>query len=199
MTKKFSRLLVALFLTVFGLTTAAHSQTSPSKDFPNIKISNFGKMDDRFYRGGQPKKGSYEALKALGIHTIIDLTDKPKDYEKEEVEALGMRYVNIPIPDKSYPTDELVTSFLKTVDDPETGVFYVHCAGGRHRTGDMGAVYRFTKYGWDYDKVYQEMKNYDFYSSWGHGKQKDFVSDYASKVKAPATAVAAPAVAVKTM
>ena len=46
----------------------------------------------------------------------------------------------------------------------------------------MGALYRFTKYGWDYDKAYQEMKNYDFYTSNGHGKQKDFVVDYAAKM-----------------
>jgi len=48
----------------------------------------------------------------------------------------------------------------------------------------MGAVYRFTKYGWDFDKVYQEMENYDFYTSWGHGRMKDFVVDYAAKVQA---------------
>src|SRR5205823_5843780 len=98
-------------------------------------------------------------------------------------EAAGMRYVNVAIPDKSYPTDEMVSQFLKTVDDPQTGVFYVHCAGGRHRTGDMGAVYRFNKDGWDFDKVYKEMENYDFYTSSGHGKQKDFVIDYAKKME----------------
>jgi protein tyrosine phosphatase (PTP) superfamily phosphohydrolase (DUF442 family) len=202
MTIKVLRIIAAAFLVVLGLAAAGFSQTSPSKDFPNIKISNFGRMDERFYRGGQPKKGSYEALKALGIHTVIDLQADPKDYEKAEVEALGMKYVNIPMPDKAYPSDENIALFLKTVDDPETGVFYVHCAGGRHRTGDMGAVYRFTKYGWDFDKVYQEMQNYDFYTSWGHGKQKDFVVDYAAKMlvqhSAPAP-VPAVVVAAKTM
>jgi hypothetical protein len=60
----------------------------------------------------------------------------------------------------------------------------VHCKGGKHRTGVTGAAYRMTKYGWDYDKAYQEMKNYDFYSSWGYGAMKDFVVDYAAKLKA---------------
>jgi protein tyrosine/serine phosphatase len=121
----------------------------------------------------------------------VDLQAEPEDYAKAEVEALGMRYVNIPIEDKSYPTEENVQAFLKVVDDPETGVFYAHCAGGRHRTGDMGALYRFTKYGWSYDQAYKEMKNYDFYSSWGHGKQKDFVQDYAAKVVARTPAAVA--------
>ena len=174
----------ASFLLILVLYTVSISQTSPSKEFAGIKISNFGKMDERFYRGAQPKegKGQFEALKALGIQTIIDLTEEPEAYEKVEAEAAGLKYINIPIIDKSYPTPESVEVFLKTVDDPETGVFYVHCAGGRHRTGDIGAIYRFEKYGWDFAKVYQEMKNYDFYTSWGHGKQKDFVEDYAAKM-----------------
>jgi protein tyrosine/serine phosphatase len=187
---KVLRLAAVSFLFVVSLATAGFSQTSPSKDFPNIRISNFGRMDERFYRGAQPKKGSYEALKALGIHTVIDLQAKPKGYERSEVEALGMKYINIPMPGKEYPSDENVSLFLKTVDDPETGVFYVHCAGGRHRTGDMGAVYRFTKYGWDLDRVYAEMKNYDFYTSHGHGKMKDFVFDYAAKIQEQKAAAA---------
>ena len=89
-----------------------------------------------------------------------------------------MRYVNIPMDDKSYPKPEHVEAFLKLVDDPETGKFYVHCAGGRHRTGVMGAVYRFTHDNWNYDRVYAEMKEYDFYTRWGHGPMKKFVQDY---------------------
>lgn len=177
------RLAVVAF--VFGVvfTVGSFAQTSPSKNFPNIKISNFGKMDDNFYRGARPKKEEFAALKAIGINTIIDLTDNTPE-EKSYAEAAGLHYVNIPIKDKSYPTDEIVAQFLKTVNDPATGVFYVHCAGGRHRTGDMGAVYRFSKYGWNYEQVYQEMENYDFYTSSGHGKQKDFVIDYAAKMQA---------------
>lgn len=171
--------LVLLFGIFLISVSAVVAQTSPRKDFPNIKISNFGQMDEQFYRGARPKKKDLPALKALGVQTVIDLTENPKD-EQMAVEAAGMRYVNIPIVDKGYPTQVNVAEFLRVIDDKETGVFYVHCAGGRHRTGDMGAIYRLTKSGWDFDKVYQEMKNYDFYTSNGHGKQKDFVVDYAA-------------------
>ncbi|MEP6788814.1 MAG: dual specificity protein phosphatase family protein [Acidobacteriota bacterium] len=182
------------FGTLLLLAGASFSQTSPSKDFPGIKISNFGKMDDNFYRGAQPKGKDFAALKALGIHTVINLTEDSN--EQAAVEAAGMKYVNIPIKDKSYPTDDNVAAFLKTIDDKDTGVFYVHCAGGRHRTGDMGALYRYTKYGWSFDQVYKEMENYDFYTSNGHQKAKDFVVDYPSKMIAMAlknaTAVTTP-------
>jgi hypothetical protein len=48
----------------------------------------------------------------------------------------------------------------------------------------MGAVYRFEKYGWGYEQVYAEMKQFDFYTSWGHGDFKTFVEDYARQMQA---------------
>ncbi|HEX8844788.1 MAG TPA: tyrosine-protein phosphatase [Pyrinomonadaceae bacterium] len=170
---------------LFAVTAAA--QSSEQADVSNIKIKNFGQMDERFYRGAQPKEKDYQSLKELGINTVIDLQAKPKEYEKRIVESLGMRYVNIPMVEKEYPTEEAVASFLKLVDDPATGKFYVHCAGGRHRTGAIGAVYRFTKYRWNYDQVYAEMKKFDFYTSWGHGDFKKFVQDYWSHMQATNT------------
>jgi tyrosine-protein phosphatase SIW14 len=162
---------------------AAAQSSAPQADLSNVKIKNFGQMDERFYRGAQPKEKDYESLKAIGITTVVDLQAEPKEYEKRMVESLGMRYVNIPMVGKTYPTEEAVQAFLKLVDDPETGKFYVHCAGGRHRTGALGAVYRFTKYNWNFDQVYAEMKKFDFYTSWGHGDFKDFVEDYWARIQ----------------
>jgi protein tyrosine/serine phosphatase len=187
------------FRTLFGaivatllLSVASFAQTQQQPSFSNIKIKNFGQLDDRFYRGAQPKdETDYRALKALGINTVIDLQEKTKDYEKPIVESLGMRYVNIPMVDKEYPKQEWVDAFLKVVNDPATGKFFVHCAGGRHRTGAMGAVYRYTKYGWNYDQVYAEMKKFDFYTSWGHGDYKTFVQDYWQHIQETKAASAA--------
>jgi len=183
-----SRSYVSVFVAVFAFVLAS-SITAFSQQ-SDIKIKNFGQMDDRFYRGAQPKEEDYKQLAAIGIKTIVDLTDNPKDYEKRDAEAAGMRYVNLPMSDKDYPPAATIDQFLKLVDDPSTGKFYVHCAGGRHRTGVMGAVYRFNHYNWNYDQVYAEMKKYDFYTRWGHGDMKKFVQDYS--VKFPKTqAVAA--------
>ncbi len=153
-------------------------KTDISPDLSKVTIKNFGQMDSRFFRGGQPKENDYNQLAALGIKTVIDLQDDPTTYEKQKVEALGMKYVNIPMSDKDYPPAAKIDQFLKLVDDPTTGKFYVHCAGGRHRTGVMGAVYRFNHYNWNYDQVYAEMKKFDFYTRWGHGEMKKFVQDY---------------------
>ena len=164
---------------VLAAQISAFSQEVEKSNTSTVTIKNFGQMDDRFFRGGQPKQNDYQQLVTLGIKTVIDLQDNPKEYEKRNVEALGMKYINIPMSDKDYPETAKIDEFLKLIDDPATGKFYVHCAGGRHRTGVMGAVYRFNRYNWNYDQVYSEMKKYDFYTRWGHGDMKKFVQDYA--------------------
>jgi protein tyrosine/serine phosphatase len=173
-----------LCFAVITLAASCLAQTSPSKEYKGQKvgISNFGQMDDRFFRGGRPSQKDMVMLKSIGVDTIIDLTDNTPG-EAKMAQAAGLRYVNIPVKDKAMPTDAAIEIFLKTLKDPATGKFYLHCAGGRHRTGDLGAVYR-AEEGWTYEKAMKEMENYDFYTSNGHQTQKDFVVDYFKKVAA---------------
>ena len=175
--RKSSPAIIATLALVFAFSALSFAKSKDSR-FPNIKISNFGQMDENFYRGARPKSEDFRNLAALGIKTVIDLTDNSREREEPAVVAAGMRYVNIAIIDKAYPSAEQVSAFLKVANDPATGKFYVHCAGGRHRTGIMGAVYRFNHDHWNYDQAYAEMKQYDFYTSNGHGKQLDFVQAY---------------------
>lgn len=177
---------VETLLIIIALAITASAQEATGQKRTSIK--NFGQMDERFYRGAQPKEEEFKELAALGIRTVIDLQANPKDYEKSIVESLGMRYINIPMVGKKYPTEEAVQQFLKVVNDPGTGSFYVHCAGGRHRTGAMGAVYRYQFYNWTFEQVYAEMKKYDFYTSWGHGAFKEFVQDYYARMQQPTQA-----------
>jgi len=176
---------------VLLIASGAFAKGRSDPAFSNIKIRNFGKMDDRFFRGAQPNESDYKDLKALGINTVIDLQDNPTSYEKRAVETLGMRYINIPMSDSNYPKEETIQSFLKLVNDPSTGKFFAHCAGGRHRTGVVGAIYRFTVDHWNYDQAYTEMKDYDFYTRWGHGDMKKYVDDYWQRMQANGAAAAA--------
>ena len=190
MSKKFLLAFASVLVGISSFTFSVSAQASPDKKsvFPNVKISNFGQLDERFFRGARPKEKDFATLKPVGIDTIIDLTDNTPE-ERGFAEAAGLKYVNIAIKDKSYPTPEAVAEFLKVANDPATGKFYVHCAGGRHRTGDMGALWRFSNYGWSYDQVMQEMNNFDFYSS-GHKDSLQFVVDYAQKYELARTATA---------
>jgi protein tyrosine/serine phosphatase len=174
--RRFSPALIAAFALVLSLSAVSFGKGNAK--YPTIKIKNFGQMDDRFYRGARPEGDDFKALADLGVKTIIDLTDNSREYEQPAVEAAGLRYINIPMTDKAYPSMDQINQFLKVVDDPETGKFFVHCAGGRHRTGVVGAVYRFTHDKWNLDQALAEMDQYEFGSGFGHGKQRDFVNDY---------------------
>ena len=180
----------AILALVFALSPAVIAQKKDSQT-ANVKIKNFGQMDERFFRGARPKAEDLQALAALGVTTIIDLTDNSREYEQPAVEAAGLKYINIPMVDKSYPSLDQVNEFLKVVNNPETGKFFVHCAGGRHRTGVVGAVYRFNVDKWNLDQVFAEMNQYEFGTGFGHSKQKDFVKDYWQQLQTQNTAAAA--------
>ena len=137
--RRVSPALITAVALIFSLSALALGKSKNVK-FPNVRIKNFGQMDDRFFRGARPEDSDYATLAALGVTTIIDLTDNSRQYEEPAVKAAGLRYVNIPMEDKSYPSMDQVNQFLKVVDDPATGKFFVHCAGGRHRTGVVGSA-----------------------------------------------------------
>jgi len=179
--------LVALFVasTVFSTSIASlassngkNEKAGTKADGVEITVENFGKVAEFYYRGAQPKDEEYRQLASLGVKTIVDLRDDPKDYARGLAEKAGLKYINLPMSDKSYPAADAAEKFLSIVNDKENWPVYVHCAGGRHRTGAMTAVFRMDMQGWDADRAYTEMKDYDFYTRWGHKAMKKFVFDH---------------------
>lgn len=154
------------------------SENSSDSGKVEIDVNNFGKVTDFFYRGAQPKEDEYSQLAELGIKTVIDLRDDPKDFAREVSEKNGLQYINMPMSDKDYPESDAAARFLQIVNNQDNWPVFVHCAGGRHRTGAMTAVYRMTIEGWDVERAYEEMKDYDFYTRWGHKAMKTYVFDY---------------------
>jgi len=152
----------------------SHSKASGSA----VGVENFGQVTDFYYRGSQPKGEEYNQLATIGVKTIIDLRDDPKDYARELTQQAGMKYINFPLSDKDYPPPDAASKFLSLVNDKENWPVYVHCAGGRHRTGAMTAVFRMSVQGWDANRAYEEMKDYDYYKRFGHKAMKDYVFDY---------------------
>jgi protein tyrosine phosphatase (PTP) superfamily phosphohydrolase (DUF442 family) len=178
---------IALVL-VWSLSAAAASAQTTAT--PDISIYNFAKVNDGYYRGGQPLGDHYAQLAALGVKTVINLIggDDVRDEEREMVEKHGMKYVHIPMSTRKDPTAEEIAAFMNAVD--EEGTVYVHCVGGRHRTGVMTAVYRMTKDGLTGEQAFKEMKRYKYGPDFLHPEFKKFVHKYQPK---PTTAVAAAA------
>jgi len=162
------------------LTTFAGADPGqePAQVNAPVSVENFGKVNDHIYRGGQPKGDDYRQLGALGIKTVLDLRSDSEPSARSLTESVGMRYINLSMRPKQYPQPDATQRFLEIVNDPSNWPIFVHCAGGRHRTGAMIAVYRITMDGWDVDRAYQEMKDYGFYTMLGHGCYLDYVNDY---------------------
>ena len=153
-----------------------------------VKIYNFAKVNDDYYRGGQPLGDDYAQLAALGVKTIINLTNEEdgREEEKRLVEQYGMKYLNIPMTTRKPPTEAEIATFLSAVD--EEGDVYVHCVGGRHRTGVMTAVYRMTRDGLSGEQAFNEMKQYKYGPDFLHPEFKKFVQAYKPKAAASAAA-----------
>jgi protein tyrosine/serine phosphatase len=162
------------------LATSASAENNRSVNLSKVSIKNFGRINDNYFRGAQPDKRDYASLATVGIRTVIDLTYDGRADEPEFVKSAGMKFYRIPLTTSDRPSAAAVTQFLKLVNDPTNLPVYVHCQGGRHRTGVMTAVYRMTQDGWTADRAYTEMKQYHFEGFPGHPVLKKFVYDYYS-------------------
>jgi tyrosine-protein phosphatase SIW14 len=178
-----------------GLGTAVTSAAGAASAaaLSHVRIDNFGKVDDDYYRGSQPERSDYADLAQLGVKTVIDLQSDGSSRERGQVEQNGMSFFRIPMTTSERPSDAAVKQFLSIVNDPARQPVYVHCAGGQHRTGVMTAVYRMTKYGWNEDKAYDEMKHYKFETFFGHPELRSFVHDFYEKLTPVASTVVAAA------
>lgn len=145
----------------------------------NIDIENFGQVNANYFRGAEPDDEEYANLASFGIKTVVDLRSDDVDSEdKLLAKRAGMKYVQIPMTTHEPPTRTVIEEFLRIVDDPENQPVYVHCVGGRHRTGVMTAVYRMTKEGWPSEQAFKEMKAYKFGADFLHPEFKKFVYAY---------------------
>ena len=166
---------------------AAHATVS------QISIDNFGKVNEQYYRGAQPTGRQFADLKSLGVNLVIDLAREGDTNEAANVEAVGMRFVRIPLSTADAPPKAAIDEFLRLVNDPANQPVYVHCMGGRHRTGALTAVYRMVQDGWSADQAFSEMKRYGFGADFLHPELKKFVYAYFSgldKTRAPKVLVA---------
>jgi protein tyrosine/serine phosphatase len=156
-----------------------------------ISIENFGQVNPHYFRGAQPDGRDYTDLAALGVKTVIDLQRDFNPAEERLVKAAGMKFHRIGMTTREAPTKEQLVSFLKLVNDPANQPVYVHCAGGKHRTGVMTAVYRMTHDKWAAEQAFQEMKQYKFGADFLHPEFKQFVYGYQIEPQQSAPAVVA--------
>ncbi len=185
-------------IAVFFFTAMALPGPARAGNAFGVNIDNFGQINSNYYRGAQPDRADFDGLKRLGIKTVIDLQEKGERDEPEWVRVAGMKFFNLRLSSTRAATASETEYFLKLVNDPANWPIFVHCAGGRHRTGEMTAIYRISHDGWSADQAYQEMKQYRYYSIGGHGSLKDHVYSFHREYRRPQSPLpagtAAPAV-----
>jgi protein tyrosine/serine phosphatase len=195
-----SRARIAVLLAALSLAFPAAGSASeatsqgPAVPVSAITIDNFGQVDSNYYRGARPTGHEYADLAALGVKTVIDLTSDDADAsERAMAEQAGLRYVQIPMTTHEPPTLAQLAEFLGIVTQPANLPVYVHCVGGRHRTGVMTAVYRIAHDGWNAERAFSEMKRYKFGADFLHPEFKAFV--YAYRPRAASATIAHPVAA----
>ena len=174
---------------MFAATTmVALAAVAAASAASNVRIDNFGRVNANYYRGAQPEGQDYHDLAALGVKTIINLTsDDAQPNERQMTERSGMRYVQIPMTTHREPSNAQIAQFLSIVNDPASQPVYVHCVGGKHRTGVMTAIVRMTNDGWSADQAFSEMKQYKFGADFLHSEFKRVVYAYPAQLARSAT------------
>lgn len=124
-------------------------------------VPHAARVNSNIYRGGQPNKRGFRNLAKAGINTILDLRASPNraSKERDEVQSDGMRYIQIPLHDDKPPGPADVRKALSVLNDRSRWPVFVHCDGGRDRTGMIIACYRISHDGWSQARALGEAKD----------------------------------------
>ena len=153
-------------------TTQAANKLKPSELAPltdtsaevAVTLPYFHRLDEHYIRGSLPAKGGIETLNRLGIKTLVDLRsvyDHTDDIGLA-AERIGMKYYWLPTSVWDPPTDARAKEFVQLVSDPSQGPFYVFCADGLNRVGEMSAIYRVAKSHWTVEQALKEIDDFGF-------------------------------------
>ncbi|BDI29096.1 hypothetical protein CCAX7_11470 [Capsulimonas corticalis] len=157
----------AVFSRALGLLllAACLGAVSSSRALAKEDLPNFHDVAPGITRGAAPTPAGLEKLKAMGVHTIIDLRYSPVKEEKAEAQKLGFTWINLPMGAEA-PTPKQVATFLATLKKAPGEPVFVHCQHGADRTGCMIGIWRVTQQGWTFPQAWAEMRKYGFNPRW---------------------------------
>jgi protein tyrosine phosphatase (PTP) superfamily phosphohydrolase (DUF442 family) len=159
--------ILAVLLTAAASPSAALGEaTVPASGSAHVtlgkSIKRFVQVDERLFRGEEPDQADLVALRDLGVRTVISF--RTDDSERALVEGLGMTFVHIPIALNPLSFGirlrrSAVDDFFKVVDNPASGIVFVHCRRGADRTGAFVGLYRIARQQWDPGDAYREARD----------------------------------------
>ncbi|MGH2396566.1 MAG: fused DSP-PTPase phosphatase/NAD kinase-like protein [bacterium] len=151
-----------------GAAAAQNAAPAVAEKLKQPGLPNFGRVNQRLYRGGQPESEGYDALRKLEVGIVVNFNTSDEDIREEraEVESRGMRYVSIPWSARSLPRREQVAESFRLLRENPEAVIFVHCRRGADRTGVMLATYRMALEGWTPEQALTEMERFKFHGFW---------------------------------
>lgn len=156
------------FGTAFVLLSFA--ATATASDVTDLHIRNAGQVNDHLFRGGEPSAEGLQNLARMHVGLVIDLREagNATESERRTVEALHMKYANIPLPPLSAPTAPEMKRILSLIVPDDNGTIFVHCRRGKDRTGTVIACYRIQHDGWTARRALAEANSYGMsHTEWG--------------------------------
>ena len=138
-------------------------------------------LDDDFATGAQPVGDAYAKAAENGFRSVVSFRTANEGLdlarERAKVEAVGMRYINIPVV-SSAPQPEQADQFLRLARDKANHPMLVTCASA-NRVGAFMMIFRVVDQGWSEDKALQEAVKIGLNSD----KLKRFAQDYIASQK----------------
>src|SRR5437764_13966481 len=107
------RMYAAALLLAFSMAAPALAETNLNARLAKIEIDNFGRINDNYYRGAQPRNADYRDLAGLGVRTVIDLTADGRADEEGLVKQAHMKFYRIPMTTTDRPSQTAIAEFLK--------------------------------------------------------------------------------------
>ncbi len=129
-----------------------------------LAISNFYQVNSVIFRGARPEEKDFYLLVQTGIKTVLSLETKFSPKERDLAEKHSFVYMWIPMHSLFTPTKETVDEIIAILRNPVYQPVFIHCRGGKDRTGLVIAAYRIAVEGWTFDDAYKEMKKFGFHS-----------------------------------
>ncbi|HET6669543.1 MAG TPA: tyrosine-protein phosphatase [Pyrinomonadaceae bacterium] len=182
------------FINLFGLIITAIwiAPVMMAQDVVKYKeLPRFHRVNEKLYRGAQPRAGGLMRLRKLGVRTVVNLRGSNEDIrsEAQQARALGLNYFNVPLGRIGRPADTKVRQALAILNAPENQPVFVHCNYGRDRTGLIIAIYRLANEGWTAEEAQREANRHGMF--WWKFGLKNYIRDFYSRTRREALSPAA--------
>lgn len=165
-----------------------HAKSSGATKVWGVEITNYGVVEaGAIYRGAYPSPSAVEGMALGGVKSILCLLDASNAKqaemavrEREACERVGIRFIWHSYSDRRAPGLADVKRTASVLADARWQPIFVHCVGGRHRTGGIVAAYRM-----DFDNMrkasaFAEAERFGYYDFGGHTPWGDMIRNYPS-------------------